>query len=170
MTIKITDRLSLRHIDTNDAEFILNLYNQPAFKQNIGDRGVNTLDDANAFIEATQAHYENFGFWLYLVEERSSGLPVGVSGLIQRDYLHAPDIGFAIAEQHWRKGYAFESSQAVVQHATDIGYNELLAITSTNNHSSIQLLIKLGFHFAKCDDFEGAGEKINLYKINLLSK
>lgn len=170
MTIKITDRLSLRHIDTNDAEFILNLYNQAAFKQNIGDRGVNTLDDAKAFIEVTQKHYDNHGFWLYLVEERSTGMPVGVNGLIQRDYLHAPDIGFAIDEQHWRKGYAFESSQAVVQHATDLGYNELLAITSTNNQNSIQLLLKLGFHFAKCDDFEGVGEKINLYKIKLLSQ
>jgi RimJ/RimL family protein N-acetyltransferase len=168
MTIKITDRLSLRKIDSNDAQFILDLYNQPAFKENIGDRGVNTLDDAKKFIEATQRHYEHYGFWLYLIEEKSSGSPVGVNGLIQRDYLNAPDIGFAIDENHWRKGYAYESSQAVIRHAADIGYKELLAITSTNNHSSIQLLIKLGFGFAECNDFEGNGEKINLYKINLL--
>lgn len=168
MNIKTTKRLSLRHIETKDAEFLLQLYNQPAFLKNIGDRGVNSLEEAKQFIQTTQQHYKDHGFWLYLVEEKLSGKPVGVNGLIQRDYLDAPDIGFAIDEKHWRKGYAYESSQAVVSHAKRLGYKELLAITSQHNQSSIQLLLKLGFDFSKCDDFEGNGESINLYKINLL--
>ena len=168
MTITNTKRLVLRHIEPKDAAFLLDLYNQTAFKENIGDRGVNNLEDAKKFIETTQGHYKHYGFWLYLIEEKSSGNAIGVNGLIQRDYLDAPDIGFAIHENHWRQGYAYESSQAVIQHAADIGYKELLAITSTNNHSSIQLLIKLGFGFAECNDFEGNGGSINLYKINLL--
>lgn len=136
MNIKTTQRLTLRHIETEDAEFLLQLYNQPAFLQYIGDRGVHTLSDAKQFIAHTQQNYKEHGFWLYLVEDKTSGQPVGVNGLIQRDYLEAPDIGFAIDERHWRKGYAFESAQAVIEHARDIALKELLAIVSIDNQSS----------------------------------
>ncbi|WP_223670559.1 GNAT family N-acetyltransferase [Kangiella shandongensis] len=169
MLIKTTERLTLRHIEAKDAEFLLQLYNQPAFLQYIGDRGVNNLDAAEQFVERTLEHYKKYGFWLYLVEEKASGQPAGVSGLIQRDYLDAPDIGFAIDEQFRRKGYAFESAQAVIDHARDIALKELLAIASLDNQSSNKLLTRLGFDFAKCDDLEGNGEKINLYRFNLLT-
>ncbi|AOE48909.1 GNAT family N-acetyltransferase [Kangiella sediminilitoris] len=169
MIIKSTQRLLLRHINANDAKFLLKLYNQPAFLQQIGDRGVNTINNAKNFILRTQQNYKRYGFWLYLVEDKVSGEPIGVNGLIQRDYLEAPDIGFAIDEKHWRQGFAFESSQAVVEHAREIGQKELLAITSPDNENSIKLLTKLGFDFSKCDDLEGNGEEINLYHFNLLA-
>ena len=170
MLIAQTNRLKIRQIVSKDAQFLLKLYNQPAFLKNIGDRGVNSLNQAARFIETTQKHYQEDGFWLYLLEEISTGIPIGINGLIQRDYLNAPDIGFAIDEQHWRKGYAYESSQAIIQHAQSLGYKEIVAITNPENQNSIQLLLKLGFDFSKCDDFEGNGEAINLYKISILGK
>lgn len=168
MIITQTERLTIRYIEDKDASFLLDLYNQPAFLKNIGDRGIHDLDSAQEFINSTRQHYEQFGFWLYLLEETSTGQPVGVNGLLQRDFLDAPDIGFGIDQAHWRKGYAFESSQAILKHAADLGYNQLLAITSPNNQSSIKLLLKLSFDLSKCDDLEGRGEHVNLYEINLL--
>jgi len=50
MVILETDRLILRQFTTDDAEFILELVNEPSFIQNIGDRGVRTLEDARAYI------------------------------------------------------------------------------------------------------------------------
>ena len=168
MIITQTERLTIRYIEDKDASFLLDLYNQPAFLENIGDRGIHNLDSAQNFIESTQQRYEKFGFWLYLLEETSTGQPVGVNGLLQRDFLDSPDIGFGIDQNHWRKGYAFESSQAIIKHARDLSHEKLLAITSPKNANSINLLLKLGFNFSKCDDLEGCGEQVNLYKINLL--
>jgi len=50
MAIIETARLSLRELSLEDAEFILRLLNEPSFVQNIGDRGVRTLEDARVYI------------------------------------------------------------------------------------------------------------------------
>ena len=38
MTVLETERLTLREITTDDAEFLLGLLNEPSFLQNIGDK------------------------------------------------------------------------------------------------------------------------------------
>ena len=45
-----TDRLILRHLTADDAEFVFELVNDPAWLRFIGDRGVRTLDDARDYI------------------------------------------------------------------------------------------------------------------------
>jgi ribosomal-protein-alanine N-acetyltransferase len=47
-----TERLFLRHLRADDADFILELLNEPAFLQNIGDRGVRIIADACRYIVA----------------------------------------------------------------------------------------------------------------------
>ncbi len=45
-----TQRLVLSELTFDDAEFVLDLVNQPSFLANIGDKGVRTLEDAKQFI------------------------------------------------------------------------------------------------------------------------
>src|SRR5438105_8377447 len=83
-----TDRLQLRLLSIDDAEFILRLLNEPSFIKNIGDRGVRTLDDAREYIlKGPIASYEKFGFGLWMVETRSEAAPIGICGLLKRDVL-----------------------------------------------------------------------------------
>lgn len=169
MVIKYTQRLRLRHLKQSDSEFLLKLYNQPAFIENIGDRGVHSLDDAEQFITKTQEHYENYGFWLFLVEDKMSKQPVGVSGLLQRDYLDAPDIGFALDQHYWSQGFALESALAVLDHAKKMSIQKVAAIVSPNNNSSINLLQKLGFHFIKYEQLVAGEKAVNYYEKTLSS-
>ena len=46
MPLLETQRLSIRHLTEDDAPFILELLNEPAFIRFIADRGVRNLDDA----------------------------------------------------------------------------------------------------------------------------
>jgi hypothetical protein len=50
MNILETERLLIRQFTAEDASFILELLNDPAFIQNIGDRNVRTLEEAQAYI------------------------------------------------------------------------------------------------------------------------
>ena len=60
-----TERLILRRLSIDDAEFILDLLNQPSFIQFIGDKGVRTFDDAHDYIlQGPIASYERNGFGL----------------------------------------------------------------------------------------------------------
>ena len=69
MTVLETARLALRRFDVGDAPFILRLLNEPSWIENIGDKGVRTLDDAVRYLtNGPLAMYERVGFGLYLVE------------------------------------------------------------------------------------------------------
>ena len=151
MKILETERLILQQASTDDAEFILALLNEPSFIHNIGDRGVRTLDEARDYIiNRMVASYENFGFGMYLVILKGTGIPTGLCGLVKRDGLDDVDIGYAFLPQYWSKGYATESALAVKEYAKDtVGLERLVGITAPKNQGSIQVLEKIGLEFEK---------------------
>ncbi len=155
-----TKRLNLRHIVCDDAEFILELLNEPAWIKFIGDRGVRTSVDAQKYIsEKFAASYLKFGFGLYLVESKEAREPLGICGLVKRDTLEDVDIGFAFLEKFWSKGYAAESAFAVMNFAENtLGLKRIVAITSPDNHSSAKVLGKIGLRFEKMIRLSGESE------------
>jgi RimJ/RimL family protein N-acetyltransferase len=96
-----------------DAAFVVELLNDPSFLQHIGDKGVRTEADACRYLETGPlASYARHGFGLLRVGLRESGEPVGMCGLLKRDWLPDPDIGFALLPRFWRRGYALEAASA----------------------------------------------------------
>jgi RimJ/RimL family protein N-acetyltransferase len=144
-----TDRLVLRRISTHDAEFILRLLNEPSFLRYIGDRGVRTLEDAQAYIaKGPVDSYDRHGFGLFLVSRRDDGVPIGMCGLLKRDTLRDVDVGFAFLPEFWGHGYAFESASAVLSYGKEVlGLGRIVAITSPDNDGSIRVLTRLGMRF-----------------------
>ena len=169
MNVLETDRLTLRYLTLADAEFILQLLNEPSFLRFIGDRGVRTVEDARKYIlQGPLASYERFGFGLYLTEITATGAPVGICGLLKRDTLPDADIGFAFLPPYWRQGYAFESAAAVITYGKDeLGQKRILAITSPENDASIKLLEKLGFRFEYVTKLSEDAPEVNLFALEL---
>src|SRR6185295_1501900 len=92
MKVLETNRLNLRRICLDDAEFMLQLLNEPSFLQFIGDKGVRTIDDARNYIsQGPMASYDQFGFGLYLTELKEPRTPIGMCGLLKRDTLEDVD-------------------------------------------------------------------------------
>ncbi len=140
-----TPRLTLRHFMPSDAPFILALLNSAGWLRFIGDRGVRTLADAEGYIQrAAIASYAQHGFGLYLVARRADGIPVGMCGLLKRDYLEDIDIGYALLPEFAGQGYAFEACLRVAAHARDdFGCTRLAAVVQADNAASIRVLEKL---------------------------
>jgi RimJ/RimL family protein N-acetyltransferase len=151
MSVIETARLSLREISTGDDAFIFALMNDSSYLQYIGDRGIRTLENARTYIQEKFVRgYARFGHGLYLVELKSSQVSVGICGLVKRDGLEHPDIGFAFLPEHRSRGFAFEAARA----ALDFGFGSLamktvLGITSADNRASIRLLEKLGLRYQR---------------------
>jgi RimJ/RimL family protein N-acetyltransferase len=156
-------------MSTNDAAFMLELLNDPSWLRFIGDRGVRTLDDASAYIlSGPMAMYERLGYGFYIIELKEDGTPLGICGLVKRDFLDDVDIGYALLPAYWSKGYAHEAASAVMTYAAgELGFKRLLAITSPNNHSSIKLLEKLGLRYERTMEYPGTGDEIRLYAIEI---
>ena len=149
MKILETTRTILRQLTAGDAEFMLDLLNQPSFIKYIGDRNVRNAEQARDYIETRFiASYKKFGFGLYLVELKQDNTPIGINGFVKRDSLPDADIGFAFLPQYCHQGYAFESSVGVMDYGRNIlGLKRVLAITSQDNESSGKLLEKIGLKF-----------------------
>ncbi|HEX7330554.1 MAG TPA: GNAT family N-acetyltransferase [Pyrinomonadaceae bacterium] len=165
MTVLETERLSLRRLTVDDAQFILTLLNEPSFLRYIGDKQVRTLEDAREYIlNGPVASYERNGFGLYLVELKESYTPIGMCGFLKRDELPDPDIGFAFMPDFWSKGFAFEAAAALLEDARQrLRLQRILAITSLDNEASIKLLQRLGFRFDKVITLGAGREQVKLF-------
>lgn len=162
-----TDRLLVRALTLADAPFILELLNEPAFHQYIGDKGVRDVAGAEKYLrEGPLAMYARHGFGLWLVVLKTTGEPLGMCGLLQRDYLPDPDLGFALLQRHTGRGYAHESAAAVLRHGQEtLKLPRILAITAMENPPSVGLLQKLGFRFQKMTDLPGFAAPSRLFKL-----
>lgn len=165
MIVLETERLILRQLTVDDAPFILTLLNEPSFLRYIGDKKVRNLDDAREYIVTGPiASYEKHGFGLYLVELKELQKPIGLCGIIRREELPAPDIGFALLPDFWNKGLAFEASTAVLNYAHDeLKITRILAITSLDNEASIKLLQRLGLSFQRIMRLSEEREQVRLF-------
>ena len=165
MRVLETERLVLRRMTADDAEFILKLVNEPSFIRFIGDKGVRNRADAVQYIQTGPvASYERFGFGLYLVELRESRVPIGMCGLVKRDSLPDVDVGFAFLPAFWSKGYASEAAAAVKAYGKDVlGIKRLVAITNPDNESSIKLLEKIGLRFDRMIRLSEDASEIKLF-------
>lgn len=146
----LTPRLVVREGLATDAAFIVELLNDPDFLRFIGDRGVKNEADAVGYLQRLHdGATKTLGLGLRVVEARSTGQAVGLCGLVRRDFLPVPDLGFAFLATHRRHGFGFESSQAVIAEARRRGVARLAAICAPDNVGSRGLLERLGFGFER---------------------
>lgn len=165
MIVLETDRLILRRMGGDDAPFILELLNEPSFLQHIGDKGVRTLEEARQYIlSGPVTSYDQHGFGLYRVELKASGEPIGMCGLLKRDWLADVDIGFAFLPRFWSKGYAAESALAVLDHGRqNFGVKRIVAISSPDNDGSAKVLEKIGLKFERMARVPGESSDVRLF-------
>lgn len=146
-----TERLILRKFNVADAPFALTLLNEPSFLRYIGDKKVRRIEDAEQYLlNGPIASYDKNDFGLYCVELKDSHTAIGMCGLIKRDQLPEPDIGFAFLPDFWNQGFAFEAATAVMNDARErLGVARVLAITTPDNEASIKLLRRIGLKFER---------------------
>jgi [ribosomal protein S5]-alanine N-acetyltransferase len=167
-----TERLIIKELDLSYAGFIFQLLNSPGWLQYIGDRNIHSLDDAGTYLlNGPLKSYKDHGFGLCLVQLREDGIPIGIAGLLKRDYLDCPDLGFAFLPEYEGKGYAFESANSIVKKSKDYLELEMIqAIVLPENQRSIRLLEKLGMEDQGIQNFPGQKVPLKLFQIDLKSK
>lgn len=160
-----TARLFLRPFTLNDAPFVLALTNDPAWLRFIGDKGVRDLPTARRYIvDNPLASYARHGFGLYAVEKNSDGRLLGMCGLIQREALPHPDLGFAFLEEFRGQGFACEAANAVLEFgARHCSLQRILALTLPENTRCIRLLQRLAFQHERQIRLQPQGAELGLY-------
>lgn len=147
MQIIQSERLSMRWLTEDDAEFVLRLVNDPDWLRNIGSKNVHSVSDARRYLqEGPLALYRDYGFGLYALCLVNSQQPIGICGLVKRPHLPHADVGYALLPEHRGYGYAVEAVRLAMQHAIrDFDMTTLVAIVNMDNHASAKVLWKNGF-------------------------
>ena len=160
-----TPRLVLRRLQFDDAPFVVALLNEPSFIENIGDRGVRSIEDAHRYLrEGPMAMYQNHGFGLWHTARKSDGASVGMCGLLKRDILPDVDVGYAFFPAFWGQGFAQEAAEGTLRYASQkFGIKRVIGVVSEGNAGSIRVLEKLGMSFERMFSMREDEPQVRLY-------
>lgn len=172
MKVIETSRLYLKAAALDDAAFILKLLNTPKWLRFIGDRDVNTVSEAKAYIRNRMLPaMETNGFGNYVLIRKEDGAKMGTCGLYTREGLEGVDIGFAMLPEFEGKGFMYEAALKLKELAlTDFKLTKLNGITLPENTASRNLLEKLGLKLERTIRLPNDPDDLLLYSTVLISK
>jgi RimJ/RimL family protein N-acetyltransferase len=108
-----------------------------------------TRDQAVEQMERWMRHWEERGFGLWAVEEKSSGVFVGFIGLLYHEEWpegeHKTEVGWRLDRSFWGQGLATEGARASVQHGfKEFGLERIISIIHPKNVASRRVAEKAG--------------------------
>ena len=159
-----TDRLTLRPFTLDDAADLQRLAGEKEIAATTMTIPHPYPDgEAERWIGTHQPRFEDGKAATFAVTLRESGELIGAIGLsIKREHSHA-EMGYWIGKPYWNKGYASESTRALLRYAFDtLGLNRIFAHHMTKNPQSGRVMQKIGMtyegtlpqHIRKGDRFE----------------
>jgi len=162
-----TQRLDLRPFRPEDAMFIFNLMNQVSWIRYIGDRKIHSEDIARKYLEQNQIRlYNENGYGMYAMCLKGTDEVIGSCGIVVREGLETPDLGYAILEKYSGKAYTKEACKGVLEYAKNtLKFRKISAITTKDHQVSIRILMGLGFSYLKTIRLPNDPEELNYYEL-----
>ncbi|MBV9310483.1 MAG: GNAT family N-acetyltransferase [Solirubrobacterales bacterium] len=124
-----------------------------------------TAADLRASLEVRCAHWDLFGFGLWLLRDRATGQMVGRGGLQHTSVGDVDEVeaGWAIVPERWGEGLATE----LAHEAVELGFGALrlptiVAFTLPENVASRRVMEKAGFRYER--ELEHVGLPHVLYR------
>lgn len=158
-----TERLILRAFQDRDTDAWAAIVAHPEVSQFISVSG-KPQDRLEAWrsMAMTLGHWQLRGFGMWAVEEKASGALVGRLGLYEPETWPGQEVGYAIARDHWGKGFATEGASAARDYAFEtLGWPEIISIINPANTRSIAVAERLGETFK--EHWSIGDLKLNIY-------
>ena len=157
------ERLTLRRLRPDDAANLFRTVGDPDVMRYWAPGPDPTIEAAAQRIAEIEAHWAAHGFGDWGVVERATGALIGFAGLHHIAGMPEVNVGYALEETRWGRGYATEAAAAVLAYAFDVlGLNRVHATHLTRNPASGRVMEKVGMthegrsrgHFKKWGVFE----------------
>lgn len=163
-----TKRCIIRELTMDDIDALFELYSKPGitdFVERLYDYD-KECEYERAYIEHMYGYYE-YGMWLVFSKE--TGELIGRAGLENRDYCDEQEtqgvpgtyhsemeLGYIIAPEYQRQGYATEVCQAILEYAWEnLCPDRINCLIDEENYPSRRLVEKLGFQLIGKTDVTG---------------
>lgn len=142
-----TERLIIRETILSDVPELYRIWKEPGMSDYIQPMQ-DTLEEEMEFMQAYIRHaYAFYDYGLWTVLERESGQIVGRAGLFPSEILKdAVELGYMVAPEHQKKGYALESGRAILLYAGEVlDMEEVHLLSDQRNEASLRTAVSLGF-------------------------
>jgi [ribosomal protein S5]-alanine N-acetyltransferase len=165
-----TERLILRELDYSDKYDLFEMDADPEVHLYIENNPVKSIDEITKVIEMLKKQYAENGIARWAVVDKLTNEFVGWSGL---KYFNQPlnnhnnfyELGYRFKRKHWGKGFATESSTAILDYGFEnLNIEQIFAMTDPKNANSKKVLAKLGFDFEETFDYDG--DPIDWFKLS----
>jgi len=156
-----TERLILREIEYTDENDLFEMDADPDVHLYIENNPVKTIDEIQNGIKLLKKQYEENGIARWAVVDKLTNECMGWSGLkyfnLQvNSHKNFYELGYRFKKKHWGKGFATESSIAILDYGfKNLNVESIFAITDPKNLNSKKVLTRLGFDFQETFDYEG---------------
>lgn len=151
-TVIETKRCLLREITLEDLDDLYRLY-EPEEMTRYMDGLYENREKEEEYTRAYIEHmYRFYGYGLWLVVEKRTGETIGRAGLghLEVEGEVQLELGYLIASQKQRQGYAFEVCQGILDYAREATeFATIHCLIQKENYASVCLAEKLGFHWEK---------------------
>lgn len=144
-----TERCYLRELTPEDMDALFALYEGEGitdYMEPLYDR-----EEEETYQRAYIANiYRYYGYGMWLVCKKATDEIIGRAGLEHRDYGEGPELemGYLIAAEEQRKGYATEVCRALIAFAEEMPeFERINCLIHRDNKASLRLMDKLGFTF-----------------------
>lgn len=142
-----TERLIIRETILSDVPELYRIWKEPGMSDYIQPMQ-DTLEEEMEFMQAYIRHaYAFYDYGLWTVLERESGQIVGRAGLFPSEILKdAVELGYMVAPEHQKKGYALESGRVILLYAGEVlDMEEVHLLSDQRNEASLRTAVSLGF-------------------------
>jgi [ribosomal protein S5]-alanine N-acetyltransferase len=121
------------------------------------DGSVGTLEETRSSLDKKIRHFEENGFGMMAVEDRSDGALLGFAGLQRLEGGPEVEIGYYLGRRAWGRGLATELAHAFVERAfNQLRLPRLVAVVKPENEASKRVLAKAGLHLEGREHHYGA--------------
>ena len=155
-TILQTRRCVLREMTEDDLDALYEVYRDPEvskYTENLYEDREKERTYIRDYIEQVY-RFCGLGIWVIVLKETNT--IIGRAGLAWRDGYDTPEIGFVIAKDYQRQGYAFEVCDAILHYCKEMDLRTIRVLYQKENIASEKLCKKLGFEVKR--EFEEDGK------------
>jgi RimJ/RimL family protein N-acetyltransferase len=156
-----TARLRLRRPEPRDFEAYAALCADPEVMRYIGEAAPLRRRRAWHALTSMLGHWALRGYGQFAVESKASGAFLGRVGLYAPDPWPGTEITWALAREHWGRGFASEAAAAVRDWAFgSLRLSRLVSVIIPENPASIRVAEKVGERFDRDDKIDGTPVRI----------
>jgi len=162
-----TARLAAERLTPDHLPEIRRMHRDAAVMAQLG--GVRDEAQTDAYLAKNLKHWDEYGFGLWILRERTGGEPIGRAVLrhLLVDGVDEVEVGYAFYQAFWGRGLATEIATACLELGrSELHLTTIVAVTAPGNRASAHVLEKVGLVYER--DFMHEGALSSLFRTRTL--